>query len=364
MAKFQVIRVQKNMSVRTWITLIVASLLLTSPEVDAQKGESEPSREEPYTLEVNIDLVNVNAVVTDASGKYLTRLKKENFKLFEDKVEQQITHFSPVDVPFSLGLLLDTSYSAVDRLGRIQDEAIGFIRQIHPDDDVMVVSFDDEVHLETDFTRNKNAAERAVKMTRTGQSTQLYEAVYLALHEKLRKRRERKAMVLFTDGVDTSSPMSSAKETTEVAKEADVVIYPIFFDTRYDDLRRSRAPVQVPRRGGGPQLPIPGRLPPIDPRGPRQRDEDERTLNLEYERGRQYLNELAEVTGGTLYVADRMESLGSAFAKIATELRSQYSLGYVSTNQKRDGKFRKISVKVDLPDSIVKAKKGYFSRRK
>ena len=76
------------------------------------------------------------------------------------------------------------------------------------------------------------------------------------------------------------------------------------------------------------------------------------------------MSELADVTGGTLYVADRMESLGSAFAKIATELRSQYSLGYVSTNQKRDGKFRKISVKVDLPDSIVKAKKGYFSRKK
>jgi Ca-activated chloride channel homolog len=332
-----------------------------------QKEKSQPQEPQtPYTLEVDVNLVNINAVVTNASGNYVLDLKKDNFKIYEDKVEQQITHFSPVDAPFDVGLLLDTSFSAVDKLPQIQDEAIQFVKILDPDDEVMVISFDDEVHLETDFTRNKNAVERAIKMTRTGQSTQLYEAVYLALQEKLRKRRGRKAMVLFTDGVDTTSPTSSASETLELAKEADVVIYPIYFDTRRDVERHSRSSSPFPTGrvpGTGPQLPLPGRV-PIDTRSPRQRDEDERQLNMEYEGGRSYLHSLADVTGGTVYVADRMENLGAAFSKIAAELRSQYSLGYVSTNQKKDGKYRKVTVKVDVPGCIVKAKKGYYSNPK
>jgi Ca-activated chloride channel family protein len=330
----------------------------------AQKEKTQPKEPEaPYTLEVDVDLVNINAVVTNASGNYVLDLKKDDFKIYEDKVEQKITHFSPVDAPFSVGLLLDTSFSAVNKLARIQDEAIQFISLIDLDDEVMVISFDDEVHLETDFTRNKHAVERAIKMTRTGQSTQLYEAVYLGLHDKLRKRRDRKAMVLFTDGVDTSSPTSSAKETIEVAKEADAVIYPIYFDTRHDVERSSRSPFPTGRPGTAPQLPIPGRV-PIDPRNPRQREEDEQRLNMEYERGRSYLHSLADVTGGTVYVADRLENLGNAFSQIAAELRSQYSLGYISTNQKKDGKYRKVTVKIDLPGCIVKAKKGYYGNAK
>jgi Ca-activated chloride channel family protein len=339
------------------------SIALAAEQKEKPKPPQEP--ETPYTLEVDVNLVNINAVVTSASGNYLVDLKKDNFKIYEDKVEQQITHFSPVDAPFDVALLLDTSFSAVNKLAQIQDEAIEFVKILDPDDEVMVISFDDEVHLETDFTRNKNAVERAIKMTRTGQSTQLYEAVYLALQEKLRKRRGRKAMVLFTDGVDTTSPTSSASETTEVAKEADVVIYPIYFDTSRDVERYSRSSSPFPTGrppGAGPQLPIPQI--PIDTRSPRQRDEDHRQINMQSEGGRSYLHTLAEVTGGTVYVADRMENLGAAFSKIAAELRSQYSLGYVSTNQKKDGKYRKVTVKVDLPGCTVKAKKGYYSNPK
>jgi Ca-activated chloride channel homolog len=350
---------------RVCLTTILGFLSI-APAAEQKEKPKLQEPETPYTLEVDVNLVNINAVVTNASGNYVLDLKKDNFKIYEDKVEQQITHFSPVDAPFDVGLLLDTSFSAVDKLPRIQDEAIRFVNLIDPDDEVMVISFDDEVHLETDFTRNKNAMERAIKMTRTGQSTQLYEAVYLALQEKLRKRRGRKAMVLFTDGVDTSSPTSSANETIELAKEADVVIYPIYFDTRRDVERHSGSSSPFPTGrlpGTGPQLPIPGRV-PIDTRSPRRQEEDEQQLNMEYERGRSYLHSLADVTGGTVYVADRMENLGDAFSKIAAELRSQYSLGYVSTNQKKDGKYRKVTVKIDVPGCIVKAKKGYYSNPK
>ena len=352
--------------IKAFVTLVCLNAILGFFSIARaeQKAQTRPQKPEaPYTLEVDVNLVNINAVVTNAAGNYLLDLKKDDFQIYEDKVEQKITHFSPVDAPFSVGLLLDTSMSAMGKLARIQDEAIQFINLIHPDDEVMVISFDDEVHLETDFTQNKHAAERAIKMTRTGQSTQLYEAVYLGLQEKLRKQRDRKAMVLFTDGVDTSSPTSSAKETIEVAKEADAVIYPIYFDTRYDVERQSRSPFPAGRPGTGPQLPLPGRI-PIDTRSPRQRGEDEQQLNMEYERGRSYLHNLADVTGGTVYVADRLENLGDAFSKIAAELRSQYSLGYISTNQKEDGKYRKVTVKVNLPGCIVKAKRGYYNTAK
>lgn len=343
---------------RSGFALVV--LLASLGALGAQKDKSESQqKEEDFTLQVDVDLVNVNVAVTTPSGNYLADLKKENFKIYEDKVEQRITNFSPVDAPFAVALVLDTSSSTEGKLARIQDEAIRFVKQLHPDDEVMVISFDDEVHLETDFTQNRNAVERAIKRTRTGQATQLYEAVYLALQEKLRKRRERKAMVLFTDGVDTASPTSSAKETVQTAREADALIYSIFFDTRDDMRRLTRGP--YPGGQPNPRFPVPGRV-PVDPRGPRQRDEDERQIEMEYQRGRSYLHDLAEATGGTLYDAEGLDSLGDAFAKIAHELRSLYSLGYVSTNKKKDGRFRKLAVKVDLPNTIVKAKKGYYAK--
>jgi Ca-activated chloride channel homolog len=346
--------------------LTIGILLATGAvalHVFAQEDKAkEKKKEEPYTLQVDVDLVNLAVAVANPSGNFLTDLKKENFTVYEDKVEQKITNFATVDAPFAVALVLDTSGSTEGKLARIQDEAIRFVEQIHPDDEVMVISFDDEVHLETDFTGNRRTIERAIKRTRTGQSTQLYEAVYLALEEKLKKKRERKAMVLFTDGVDTSSRTTSAKETIEAARETDTLIFPIFFDTSRD-MRRLSQRGPLPTGGSNPRFPVPGRV-PIDTRGPRQRDDDERRMEMEIQRGRGYLHDLAEATGGTLYAADGLDSLGGAFGKIATELRSLYNLGYVSTNQKKDGKLRKLTVKVDRPDAIVKAKKGYYAPKK
>jgi Ca-activated chloride channel homolog len=344
------------------IGLLLAASALALLGLPQDEKDKTPEKEEPFTLQVEVDLVNLAVAVMSPSGSFLTDLKKENFTVYEDRVEQKITNFAAVDAPFAVALVLDTSGSTEGKLARIQDEAIRFVEQIHPDDEVMVISFDDEVHLETDFTSNRRAIERAIKRTRTGQSTQLYEAVYLALEEKLKKKRQRKAMVLFTDGVDTSSPTASAKETIETAKEVDALIFPIFFDTSRDMRQLSRRG-PFPSGGGNPRFPAPGRV-PVDTRDPRQRDDDERRMEMEIMRGRGYLQDLAEATGGTLYAADGIDSLGGAFGKIATELRSLYNLGYVSTNQKKDGKFRKLTVKVNRPDTVVKSKKGYFSRKK
>ncbi|MEW5979235.1 MAG: VWA domain-containing protein [Acidobacteriota bacterium] len=339
------------------LLLVAISLAVRSASPQTEESARQESQDDSFTLKVDVDLVNINVVVADASGGYLTDLSKEKFKLYEDKVEQTITNFSPVDAPFAVALLLDTSQSTRGKLGQIQDAAVRFVQQIHPDDEVMVISFDDEVHLDTDFTRNKRAVERAIKMTRSGMSTQLYEAVYLGLQQKLRKRRDRKAMVLFTDGVDSSSPTSSSGETLKVAREADALIFPIFFDTRMDLRQMSGSPIPP---SNNPRFPMPGRI-PVDTRSPRQRDQDERQIEMESMRGRHYLSDLADVTGGTLYDAADMDALDRAFEKIAQELRSLYSLGYVSSNRKKDGKFRKITIKVDVPGAIVKTRKGYVA---
>ena len=235
--------------------------------------QEDQTQESTGRFTVDVETIVVNVLVTDRNGKPLLGLQKENFRIFEDGEEQEIHNFFPVDAPFSVGLLLDTSYSTVGKLARIQDSSIEFLNQIHPDDEVMVISFDDEVYLDTDFTRNKEAVERAISMTRSGQSTQLYEAVYLGM-QQLREQPHRKVMVLFTDGVDTTSPTSSAKETVDVAKEGEVTIYTIFFNTKADALARLRNPSP---RGPGPlgnppsspfPFPMPQPTPPRDPRYP------------------------------------------------------------------------------------------------
>jgi len=229
----------------------LAVFSLGAPRATSQEDQAQEST---GRFTVDVETIVVNVLVTDRNGKPLTGLQKENFRIFEDGEEQVVQNFFPVDAPFSVGLLLDTSYSTVGKLARIQNSAIEFLDQIHPDDEVMVISFDDDVYLDTDFTRNKQAVERAIKMTRSGRSTQLFESVYLGL-QQLREQPHRKVMVLFTDGVDTTSPTSSAKETVEVAKEADVTIYTIFFNTKADTLARLRNPSP---RGPGPLGTPPG----------------------------------------------------------------------------------------------------------
>jgi len=335
--------------------------------------QEDQTQESTGRFTVDVETIVVNVLVTDRNGKPLLGLQKENFRIFEDGEEQEIHNFFPVDAPFSVGLLLDTSYSTVGKLARIQDSSIEFLNQIHPDDEVMVISFDDEVYLDTDFTRNKEAVERAISMTRSGQSTQLYEAVYLGM-QQLREQPHRKVMVLFTDGVDTTSPTSSAKETVDVAKEGEVTIYTIFFNTKADALARLRNPSP---RGPGPlgnppsspfPFPMPQPTPPRDPRYPGGRFPDEASraqVEREYLRAQNYLSQLAEITGGARFdAAGNLSDLGEAFTRIAEEMRSLYTIGYLPSNSEKDGKFRKIKVEVNIDEGRVRTRQGYYSRRK
>ncbi len=346
--------------------LALACLAATSAHfAPAQQQEGRP-------LRVEVDTVALNVLVLDRGGSPIAGLTKDDFRVYEDGIEQKVENFFAVDAPFSVTLTLDTSFSAVDKLAVIQDSAIGFIRALHPDDEVMVVSFDDEVHLETDFTRDHDRAERAVKQTRTGDSTQLYEAVYLST-EELRRQPDRKVLVLFTDGVDTASRTTSMKDTLEFAKESDVSIYTIFFDTekeRIQQLYRGGGPLSgplgtpgtIPGRnpgpvGGGNPLPVP--MPVPRNTGDLRRAEDQ--IRMEYLQAKSYLRELAKITGGKAFqVRGDLLDLGAAFEQIAEELRSLYTLGYVSSNQKEDRKYRKLKVVVERDGARVRTREGYY----
>ncbi len=357
-----------------WAAVGLGILVLMTGRASAQ--DSGPR------FRADVETVLVNVLVTDRQGHPISGLEEENFKLFEEGVEQDILNFFPVDAPFSVALLLDTSYSTVGKLGRIQDAAIGFRQQIHPDDEVMVISFDDQVYLDTDFTRNSDEVERAIKSTRTGGSTQLYEAVYIGM-EKLQDQPFRKIMVLFTDGVDSGSLETSQSETLDFSKEADATIYTLFFDTETETLARARGPLSIPGPAGTPgtipgrnpgplgmpgssPFPIPMPTPPTQRRQPGEmgRDESEREqIRATYREARYYLGELAEATGGTsIDTAGNLTDLDAAFTKIAEEMRSLYSIAYVSSNSKKDGSFREIKVTVDRSEGRVRARRGYYSR--
>ena len=360
---------------RASVILLLGMLGLAGSSVSTPRTTPHawPAQEPSERFQVDVETIVVNVLVTDRYGKPMLGLKKENFRILEDGVEQEIRNFFPVDAPFSVVLLLDTSYSTVGKLARIQDSAIEFLGQIHPDDEVMVLSFDDEVYLDTDFTRNKEEVERAIQMTRSGQSTQLYEAVYLAL-EQLREQPHRKVMVLFTDGMDTASPTSSADETTDVAKEADVTIYTIFFNTKADALARLQnpGPGRNPGPLGGPTtspFPVPMPMPrprsPTDPGRGSPPEVGRQHLERAYMQAQHYLGQLAEITGGARFnAAGNLSDLEVAFAKIAEEMRSLYTIGYIPIHPTGDGRFREIKVQVDRPGGRVRTRKGYYSRKR
>jgi len=328
-------------------------LLLASQALPAQ----EPIR-------AKVEEVLVNVLVTTRNGRPIPNLKAEQFRVFENGAEQKINSVVAVDAPFSVGLVLDTSYSTVGKLGRIQDSAIEFLNEIHPDDEVMVVSFDDEVYLETEFTRNKDGAARAVKMTRTGQATVLYDGVYLAL-EQFEDQPFRMVMVLFTDGVDTRS-RTGRGESIKFAREKNVTIYPIYFDTERDALygNNTGQPLPTPGTipGQGPVI-VPGGnpLPFPSPTGGGSRNPG--GVRAQYGQARGYLDQLAEASGGRRLNADgNLSNLSAVFAQIAAEMRALYTLAYTPPNPNGDGKFRKIVVKVDEPKAKVRNRKGYVAR--
>src|ERR1043165_4406199 len=224
-----------------------------NPPKPAPTQQPETLPEEPQdieTLKTDTDLVTVPLIANDSNGTYVTDLRQEEFSILEDGVQQQIAFFGKVAAPFHVVLMLDTSSSTQDKLREIQQAAYTFVQQLQDADRVKVISFDDAVRDLNEFTSDREVLRSAIYKTKSGQGTKVYDAVELALNT-IRKIRGRKAIVIFTDGMDWHSDRATYDGTLRWLDEEGVVVYPIRYDTRATTERLAREQAE----GGGPQLP-------------------------------------------------------------------------------------------------------------
>jgi VWFA-related protein len=333
----------------------------SKPQPSAPAPGSDPLEvDEGDVVRVETNLVTVPVSVFDRQGRFVTNLRQQDFRIFEDGVEQEVAYFEPAEKPFTVALLLDTSSSTRFHLWQIQEAAIAFARQLKPEDRVLVVTFDDEVLLLTEATNDQDLISAAITYNaQTGGRTRLYDAVDLVIRERLNRLKGRKAIALFTDGVDTASYRADRENTIRLVEELDVLVYPIRYDTySAQSMVTSRIITMTPPGYGG-RYPGGTRssgtiygLPPVGAG----------ITRAEHERAGRYLSELADKTGGRLYSADDPRQLARAFSMIAEELRRQYSLGYYpKATPAIAGERRQIKVRVRRPDLAVRARDGYVS---
>ena len=223
-----------------------------SERTQPSNAEIAEEVDEDEVVRVNASLVTVPVSVLDRDGRFIGGLRKEDFRILEDGVEQQVAYFAPVEQPFTVALVIDTSGSTRFKLEDIQEAALAFVDQLRPADRVTIVSFDDEVRVLSEVTNDRRALRDAIRRTRPGNGTRLYDAVDLVIKRQLSREQGRKAIVLFTDGVDTSSKQASAQSTLSEAEELDAMIYPIQYDT---------SDYNVGGGGGGGRWPGPNRNP-------------------------------------------------------------------------------------------------------
>jgi len=328
------------------------------PSTDATKAK--PADPEDEVITVDTDLVTTPVSVLDRNGRFISGLRQRDFRLFENDIPQKITYFQSSEMPFTVVLMIDTSPSTRYKIDDIHWAAVTFLNQLRPQDKVMVVSFDQRVRLWTPVpTSDRKELYTAIYKTNFGSGTSLYEAVSAVAGLEQMKATGRKAMVIFTDGVDTTSRMASYQSTMDQTEEIDALIYPI----RYDTQERGRtgsgnAPAAIDltklmRDTGGVVIP-PGVIASVGRGG----------SSAEYERGARYLQTLADNSGGRLFEADTTVNLETSFAGIAEELRRQYSIGYYPEKTGEPGERRSIKIQiVAKPGVVVRAKRNYVVKR-
>lgn len=209
------------------------------PPATPPPAEEPPADQDIETLKTDTDLVTVPVIATDRGGTYITDLRQEEFTVAEDDVPQEIAFFGKVAAPFHVVLMLDTSSSTKDKLRQIQEAAMAFVEQLQSVDRVKVISFDDEVRDLNDFTSNRETLRNAIYSTKSGEGTKVYDAVELAMGT-VRKIKGRKAIVVFSDGMDWHSDRATFEGTVRTLDEEGVVVYPIRYDTRATTERLAR----------------------------------------------------------------------------------------------------------------------------
>jgi Ca-activated chloride channel homolog len=276
------------------------------------------------TLRVDSTLVLIPVTVTDPMNRFVTGLDRDNFKLFEDKKEQEISQFSSEDAPLSIGVIFDCSGSMGRKLDKSRLAVSQFFKTANPEDEFFLVQFNDSADLIQKFTKDLEEIQNHLTFTQSKGKTALIDAIYLGLHEMKSAHNARKALLIISDGGDNSSRYTEG-EIRNLVKEADVQIYAI------------------------------GVYEPVASRG----------RTPEEAAGQGLLTDIAEMTGGRQYPVDNVNELPDIAAKIGVELRNQYMLGYRPQNQDRDGKYRKVQVKLIQPRGLPTLrpfyKLGYYA---
>lgn len=331
-----------------------------TPTPTPTPDQADPNAEvEPGVITVSTEIVTIPVKVLDRSGRFVGGLTKENFTVLEDNAQREIAYFSNEQEPFTVALVLDMSYSAKFKAEEIQSAALSFINQLRPSDRVLVVSFDAEVFVNAEATNDRRKLQTAIRQTKISYGTSLYDAMDLVF-KRLAKIDGRKAIVLFSDGVDTSSQRAASFSNLVDALELDALIYPIQYDTFNEVQAMKNKTVIVPPTMPSP---IPGRdnnpLPFPLPTGGVGTMDDKGTTAAEYRQADEYLNELANRTGGRLYPAATTLNLADAFSKIASELREYYSIAFYPDENSVPGVKHRIKVKVDRQGVAVKARTSY-----
>ncbi len=299
---------------------------ILAPSVDAtgnprtKAGQGAPAVARPgisvaplpdNVIRATVSLVTVPTIVTSGDGSQVPNLDAQDFHVFENGVEQQIDRVIPEISPFNVVLMLDTSGSTIFKHSEIQKAALAFVDALRPEDHVMVVSFDSYIYLDSAFTNDHAALRRAILQADTGAGTRLYDALDLVITECLEGVQGKKAIVLFTDGVDSASWAAGMSDSQNRVERSDALVYVVQYDAMV----------------AGPAS--------------------------------QYLSSLSGSSGGKLFVASNLSGLSEAFAGIAGELQHQYAICYYPFNQSTDSTLRQIRVTVDRQGTKIRARTGY-----
>jgi len=276
------------------------------------------------TLHIDVDMALVNVTVTDPYNRLVTGLDPDNFRIFEDNIEQEVVTFSAEDVPISIGVIFDFSGSMANKVGKAREAALQFFKTANPQDEFFLVSFNERAELTSSFTNSVEDLQSRLMLTSPKGRTALLDAIYLGLSQMRGAHNAKRALLILSDGGDNHSRYNES-DIKRLVKEADTQLYAIGI---------------------------------FDPLGSRNRTPEEL-------KGPSLLSEITEMTGGRVFAVERLEDLPDIATKIGMELRNQYVLGYRPSNKAHDARWRKIKIKLraprGLPPLSLYSKTGYYA---
>jgi VWFA-related protein len=327
-----------------------AALLLFA--IAISRSDCALARQEPSdAIKLQSTLVSVPVIVSDREGRYLSGLRLQDFKLYEDRIEQKISVFDAIEEPINVALWLDTSRSTSRVVDDIKNDAARFLKELRPQDRALVVTFDYDVHLISPLTSDRKALERAIDKCHVGEyvGTALRDAVDEVIRRHFKRVDGRKAIILLTDGKDAGSRVNE-QDLLDEAAESGAMIYSVFFETGFDRPFRDDRMRRFPRWGRPDEPRFPERPQWGGKRRPR--------LEARNEDAQRFLTELSEASAGRFY-SSKLADLKKTFNLIAEELRHQYRLGFYPENAKADGQRHALKVEVGRPNALVRSRRSY-----